>query len=441
VSEPEGQTPDVVVIGGGVAGLAAALAARDAGAAVTVVDAHAGASVLAGGAWDVATDVRAGPEDVFRPPRSLAQQLVARARSDPHHPYAVFGHALVEAVEAAHARVLDALGIYRPLDLRGTGVLVATDLGLCRRAATAQRAVLDLGPLRGETIAVAVLRAYRGCDAAFAAASLAEMADLADDDRRFGAVDVEFFRRREDALLHPHELAALCDAPDGRARLRETLRRAVTGRGYAAVLVPPMLGIAYDTHAAELSEALGLQVGESVAALAGPQGLRLRRRIDAALAEAGVARLRVRVRGVETGPGGPRVVPETGEVLRPRAVVLATGKHVAGGVVVAGGEPREPLTGLPLYLDGRPLPLASSARGRDPVVFYGDDPFVGGPGFRVGIGFDTSFRALDASGKPHAARIYACGAVLAGTDPGRDGTGLGLCATTGWAAGRAAASG
>jgi anaerobic glycerol-3-phosphate dehydrogenase len=439
VSRTGSDAPDVVVIGAGVAGLSAALAARDAGAAVTVVDAHAGASALTGGAWDVATDVHAGPEDVFRPPRSLAQELVARARRDPHHPYALFGAGLLEAVEAAHARVLPALGIYRPLDLRGTGVLVATDLGLCRRAATAQHAVLDLGPLRGETIAVAVLRAYRGCDAAFAAASLADLADLADDDRRFGAVDVEFFRRREDALLHPHELAALCDGADGRGRLVETLRRAVAGAAYAGILVPPMLGITNDSHPVELREALGVPVGESVAALAGPQGLRLRRRVEAALAEAGVTRRRARVRRVEARPGGLAVRFEEGESLRPRAVVLATGKLVAGGVAAEGPDLVEPLAGLPLYLDGRPLPLPSSARGRDPVVFYGDDPFVGGPGFRVGIGVDTSFRALGPGGEPHAAGLFACGAVLSGTDPSRDGTGLGLCATTGWAAGRAAA--
>ena len=270
---------DVLVIGAGVAGLAAALAARDGGASVLVLDAHAGASALAGGAWDVATDVNASPEDVFRPARSLEQALIAKSREDAAHPYAKLGMNVVDAVRAAHERVLPALAIYRPIDLRSTGVLLATDLGLPRRAATAQHAVLALDSARGGAIAVAVLRGYRYTDSAFLAASLADVADIADDDRRFGALELEFFRRREDALLHPHEIAAIADGEEGRARLVQTLTRAVAGAQHDAVLLPPVLGLRSDDITAELFAKLGVPVGEVVAPLAGPQGLRLVRRL------------------------------------------------------------------------------------------------------------------------------------------------------------------
>lgn len=431
---------DVLVIGAGVAGLAAALSARDAGANVLVLDAHAGASALAGGAWDVATDVGAAPRDVFRPPRSLEQALVARAREDLHHPYAMLGMDVVDAVRDAHARVLGALAIYRPLDLRSTGVLLATDLGLPRRAATAQQAVLALDGARGGAIAVGVLRGYRYTDCAFLAASLADLADLADDDRRFGALELEFFRRREDALLHPHELAALADTVDGRARLTQTLTRAVAGAQHDAVLLPPVLGLRTDDLAAELLAKLGVPVGEFVAPLAGPQGLRLVRRIDAALRESACERRSARVRAIVPRAEGTTVVLEDGEELRAKAIVLATGKHTSGGLVMRGGELREPLADLPVWVDGRLLALASSSAGRDPARLFGENPFVGGPGFRAGVAFDERFRALDRAGRACAADLLVCGGLLAGHDPARDGTGLGCAATTGWLAGRHAAA-
>jgi glycerol-3-phosphate dehydrogenase subunit B len=431
---------DVLVIGAGVAGLAAALAARDAGARVTVLDAHAGASVLAGGAWDVASAVGGSPEDVFRPARSLEQALIAKAREDVHHPYAKLGMDVVQAVREAHERVLPALAIYRPLDLRGTGVLVATDLGLPRRAATAQHAVLTLDAARGGAIAVAVLRGYRYTDAAFVAASLTEVADLADDDRRFGALELEFFRRQQDALLHPHEIAAIADTDDGRARLSQTLQRAIAGAKHDAVLLPPVLGLRNDEVASELRAAIGVAIGELVAPLAGPQGLRLGRRLDAALRESGCERRSAHVRAVVPRAEGTLVVLDDGEELRGKSIVLATGKHTSGGLVMRGGELRESLADLPIWVDGRLLALASSSGGRDSSVLFGDNPFVGGPASRAGVAFDERFRAMGRDGRARASDLLVCGALLAGYDPARDGTGLGCAATTGWLAGRHAAT-
>jgi glycerol-3-phosphate dehydrogenase subunit B len=430
---------DVLVIGAGVAGLAAALGARDAGARVTVLDAHVGASALAGGAWDVASDPSASPEDVFRPARTLAEALVARARDDAHHPYAKLGAGLVEAVRASHARVLEALAIYRPLDLDGRGVLLATDLGLPRRAATAQHAILDFGVLQQGCISVGVFPGPRAGESAFVAASLADLAAHVGDARRFEALPVTPASAPGDTLPHPHERAAFADTEAGLTRLIDALERALAGRSDDAVLLPAMLGLVRDDLAATLRTHLGRPVGEVVAPLAGPQGLRLTRRIDAALREAGCTRRAARVRAVESRAQGSTVVLEDGETLRGKAVILATGKHVSGGLVVRGGELVEPLAGLPVVVDGRVLPLASSSAGRDVAGLFGTSPFRASPASRAGIATDDAHRALDRDGRPRAPDLYACGALLAGHDPAHDGTGLGCATATGWLAGRSAA--
>ena len=434
------ERPDVIVIGAGVAGVAAALSARREGASVLVVDGHAGASALGSGAWDVATDPDATLDDIFSPRRTIAQEIARVRRDHPHHPYAALGEQARELVAAAHELVLTALGIFAPLDLDGHGALVVTDVGLVRRAATAQRPVLYLAAHTRATVAVGVLRGYRAVDGAFVAASLADLADQAGDERRFTSIDVEFFRRRDDAVLHPHEVAAIADAADGRERLVASLSRAVAGMGFAAVLLPPVLGLLEDGVAADVSAQLDARVGELVTPLAGPQSLRLLRRIDAALEGAGCERLRASVARIVPDRSGTRVeIADGGKVISAGAVVVATGKHVGGGLGVRRGEVRETLASLPIYSDGLPMALASSESGRDPVVLFGKSPFASGPGFRCGVGYDEELRALGDSGDAASPDLFVAGALLDGFDPGRDGTGAGCAATTGFVAGLNAA--
>jgi len=432
--------PDVIVVGSGIAGLAAALAARRDGASVLVVDGHAGASALGTGAWDIATDPDATLDDIFAPRRTIAQEIARVRRDHPHHPYATLGEQARALVGAAHELVLPALGGLAPLDLDSHGALVVTDVGLVRRAATAQRCVLDLAAHPRATIAVGVLRGYRSVDGEFLAASLADLADQAGDERRFTSVAVEFFRRRDDAVLHPHEVAAITDAADGRDRLVASLSRALAGMGFSAVLLPPVLGLLDDGVADDVSRQLETRVGELVTPLAGPQSLRLVRRIDASLEAAGCERRRAMVTRIVPGSSGTLVeLEEGGPALRAGAVVLATGKHVGGGLAVRRGEVREALASLPIYSDGLKMPLSSAESGRDPVVLFGASPFASAPGFRCGVGYDAELRALGETGGAAAPDLFVAGALLDGFDPARDGTGAGCAATTGYVAGRNAA--
>ncbi|MDQ3037508.1 MAG: hypothetical protein M3Y87_34255, partial [Myxococcota bacterium] len=153
----------------------------------------------------------------------------------------------------------------------------------------------------------------------------------------------------------------------------------------------------------------------------------------------GIERRPSRAERVRIDDEGVCVALADGETLRPGALVLATGKHVGGGIAVEHGEPRETLAGLPIWSEGAPLPLASSGRGRDPRALFGDDPFSPGAGFAMGVGWDELLRPLDAHGSVASRALFACGALLDGASSS-DGTGLGVAATTGWLAGRNAAA-
>ena len=433
--------PDVLVVGAGVAGFAAALSARRAGATVEVLSAHAGATSLSGGAWDVCSDLYASTDEIIRPLRTIAEEVETLVYEDPHHPYARLDAKATAVIDAAHALVLAALSIYRPLDLNSRGVLVATDLGLLRRTATAQDAVLDLasaGTL--DTTAVLSLRGDRNTDARFLSASWTELMSIAQQSRNFAPLHIDFFNRKDDALLHPHEIAAIGDSEDGGARIAELIANAVRAETFGSVVMPPLLGYKRDDVRARMEKLVGLPLGEWVQPLAGPQGLRLARRIDEVLVAEGCARVDHEVKRVEPRTNGTLVHLVNGTTKQAGAVVLCTGKHLGGGLAMRGGELVESLSALPVYLDGRLQSLGSSADGRDPFLFFGNDPFAGGPGFRAGVGYDPTMRARDRRGEVAAPDLFVAGALLDGVEPSRDGTGLGCCATTGFVAGRNAAT-
>jgi glycerol-3-phosphate dehydrogenase subunit B len=419
-------TPDVVVIGGGVAGLAAALGARAEGARVTVLDGRPGASSLAGGAWDVGLPPIA-PSAALRESRSTLALLEERLRARPHHPLASHVADLETLAKTAHAAVLDALGIYAPLDLARPPALVATDVGLVRSVATAQRAVLDLAQLPKGRIAVATFPSARAHDGAFVAASLGELASSAGDDRRFCAVEVEMLRRGRDVWLHPHEAGALFDDDRARDRLVRALARALGGMGFDAVLLPPLLGEHDDTAWSRVRTALAMPIGEWASSLAGPQSARLVRALARAFARSKASYERSPVVRVSD-----HSVTTERTTHRAGALVLAAGRHLAGGLVFRRDAAIEPLFELPGYAGGKPL--ASS----DTSALFGDSPFED-DGFRVGVGVDHALRPLDASGKARSSTLFAAGSILADVPIVGDGGGLGIATMTGWLAGRNAA--
>ena len=426
-----------MIVGAGIAGLAAALAARKEGAHVTVIEAHPGATTLAGGAWDLGHRGR-GSIDTLTERRSVLRLLDELVRRDKMHPLALVGGDLEGLATEAHALVLDALAIYAPLELDRPPSLVATDVGLLRRAATAQRAVLDLDMLPEGRIAVANFPAAREHDGAFAAASLSELVGDAGDRRRFCAVEVEMLRRGRDVWLHPHEAGALFDDERARDRLVRALGRALGGAGFDAVLLPPLLGENTDTAWARVRESLNMPVGEWISSLAGPQSARLTRAIARAFTRASAAYFRARVRSGQADAHGASVETER-ETKKPGALVLATGGLFAGGLSFVNGEPREPLFGLPPYVDGKPLAVGSSRSGRDPLLFFGSDPFTPGEGFKAGVGIDDQLRPLDAHGRVVSPNLFAAGSVLSGIPIAGEGGGLGIAAMTGFVAGRNAA--
>jgi glycerol-3-phosphate dehydrogenase subunit B len=427
-------TADVLVIGGGMAGAMAALAARESAARVVLVRRAPGATALSSGAIGGAPDAWAAPGEPFvaRLDTMAAAHRIALSRAE--HPYAVLGpglDALEESLAFAATQLSELLAPLSPRPLH-----LATPYGAVMTAALAQRTMLaaDLAQVRG-TLAVVGFRGHLGFDARLVAGGLARYAPMGAPPA--APVELDLFMRGDLSLARPHELARALEAPGAAEEAGRLLRRALPP-GAAAALFPPVLGLSPASRVMErIAQAAGLPVAETLSDVPSVPGLRLQAALDARLLAAGVELLSGEL-VVEDGARPGDAVRAAGRELRARSWVLATGRFVGGGIV-RRGQLLEPLFGIPVQateagVSGVHLAAHSSA------TLTVRERRAAQPLLAAGVRIDRYLRPLASSGRPLHSLLFAAGAIIGGHEVAADGTGLGVAILTGYLAGRAAAA-
>ncbi len=363
----------VVVVGGGLAGTAAAWAAARAGAEVTLVSRGAGASALTSGAVD-----DAAWEQALEAPAALGADL--------------------EAFVAA-------LGVWEVGPARAC---VATSSGVLRATRGHDRAVLDLASLgRGKVLVPRVDRAGWDADAlarAFDAHPSAFALGL-----RFVAVDAPALLDADWAAASDIDVASHHDDAAALASLAARLRELPGLAAAAGVLLGPWLGAAASCASA-LVAALGKPAGEVVSPAGGPAGTRLEAACARLVASAGVSSVAGRAVRAEAG----RVTCADGSALEADAVVLAVGGLVGGGLALGAaaplgddGEPRYETRApfvltldapAPLRVGGRALVETSAAWGMAGEALAWSTARGGSWLERAGVALDASGRVEGAAG-------------------------------------------
>ncbi len=304
----------VLVIGAGIAGLAAAFRARRRGLETIVVGAGAGASALGGGAVD----------DVPWEERRRAMRVLG-------------GLMRVRALGPEVAAFSEALGVW---DLPAEGELaplVATVAGRLRPARGRDRGLLDLASLP-EGTRVLLPRAPRGGWDADGIARTLEAEPLSRRaGLRFVPVDIQVLRYADEARINDGDLAMRHDDPVRLAWLAERLREGLAKAGAGAVLLGSWLGV-NEARAAELSARVGVPVGEALVGVGSAAGLRFEAARDRLLASLRAEVVTDRVKALRTEGGRVTVTLLRGGPITVDAVVLASGGLVGGGIVYAPPE-------------------------------------------------------------------------------------------------------
>jgi glycerol-3-phosphate dehydrogenase subunit B len=369
----------VVVVGGGFAGYCAALAARRAGAEVTVVARAPGATALYAGAMEIVDDL----------------DLVLK--TEPHHPFTRLGLDSVRlateldaAIQVLHL-ALEKGGLKFAGAWRAQG-LYSDIHGLARPGNLVPATVAggELRALAGRRVAVVGVPQIGDYDAASTAQALKELHGI------------EAFA----------EDVSIPDLP-GSASLTDLYgRRAPSLKARAASLAyPPGF-----THLPDESF-------ELLAAPPSPHGWRLQQTI-------GLGNVNAEIDSFDS-EGGRIVAARAGDrAFRADAFVLASGHHIGGGIT-GGRKPIEPLLGLEIFHDGTP---ASAGGARLRHLEYLDASAE----MRSGLMTDKQLHPLNEEGDAPYPNLFAAGAVLGGYDYAGS-CGFGVPILTGWLAGTFAA--
>lgn len=414
---------DVLVLGDGMAGVAAALAAREKGATACVVSLGPGATALSSGAWDfgpIPGDVsleEAWESPFFRsalggalcPPELLAVRTAREA---------------VEAMRESLASECDIAASYdRPF-------LLPVSDGRWRRAYVAQslQALGDRSALSEKRVGVPFCPEWRwaGPDVARA---LGEAARRAGAKTELVPLPVAGAWHGPDAPLSHVGVRLAADVPAA-DRLFQAIARAAREAGVEALLFPPVFASA--SLARRATDATGMAVAECLAAGEPVAGLRLERALHAACDAKGISRFRALEVDLGTAGGSvaaahARLDPASVEVLRAKIFVLATGKLIGGGIALGYEEVRETVLGLPVFVERGMGPIRRRAEIPWPDRGWGEAQ----PWAKLGLKVDALWRPIGSDDRPIFDNVMACGTILGGIDLARHSVGLGFCALTG----------
>jgi glycerol-3-phosphate dehydrogenase subunit B len=368
----------VLVVGGGIAGYCAALAARRSGAEVTVVARAPGATALYAGAMEIVDDL----------------DSILQSR---HHPLArldIDAVGLATELDNAISILQLALG-KEGLKFEGSWRsrgLYADIHGLARPANVVPESVArgELGALTGKRVAVIGVPQVGDYDAASTAQALKELHGI-----EAFAEDI--------SIAELPQAAALTDlygrrAPSPRAR------------GAAIAYPPGFTNLPADGF-------------ELLASPPSPHGWRLQQAIS-------LGAVAAEVTSFETSRGRITAGRASTRTFRADTFVLATGRHIGGGLH-AGRVTSEPLLRLGVFYEGVP---ASSLGTRLHHLKYLDPAAQ----MRMGVMTDKRLHPLNEDGQVAYSNLYAAGAMLGGYDYAGP-CGFGVPILTGWLAGRFAA--
>ncbi len=398
---------DSIVIGGGLAGLVAALRLAQAGASVTLVTKGGSGLQLAQGTLDI---WGYNPTRVLRP-------LEAVAAAPAGHPYAGLG---ADAVGAALVWLRDELGSAVLTGDPAVNLHLPTAVGAIRPTALVPPSMAEGDVRGGRRYAVAGVRQLKDFQADLIAGNLTRSTAPDGGEVEAAASWIDLPARPGEADPSGLTYARALDDEVFADRFAGAVARAVGDAD--VVLVPAVLGVRRLDAWRQVADRVGRPVAEVALQPPSVPGLRLHEALLARVKAAGVRHvIGSRVTAFESAgdrltsvtmaaAGGPRRLPASD-------FVYAPGGFASGALSVdSRGTIAESLFGLPLTAT-------------DAASLAGPDYWAPHRLFEVGVTVDAAGRP-GRNGDASYANLYAAGDIIAGPERWREKTGDGLAVAT-----------
>lgn len=419
------RTTDIVVVGSGMAGLTAALAAATRKHKVRVISEGAGALAIAGGSLDVLGYDNTG--------KLVDNPWDGIGYLDENHPYSLVG---VENLKQAFSAITACLAsrglpIHHATDGDGNprNFAMPTIMGTLKPTFYFQNDIDPDLPAKAQKILVISVKGFRDCKPALIINQLRRYPAWADKDFQPFILPQPFNERGRS--LNALDLAHVADREEGGKWLLNEVKN--VGKGFDLALVPPFLGARPNSPIrAKFSESLGCPALELLSIPPGVGGLRIRHALVDHLREMGVEFYEnAKVKHGETKDGkccGIIVDAAGRDVLhKAHAYVVATGGIFNGGVLLEPGKASEAIFGID-------IPVPENVEDWSEAEIFGQHLVT-----RLGLRVDNKLRACARDGGPILDNVHFAGRTLGGYDYASEKSGFGVAAATGWHAGNCAA--
>ncbi|MEE4408968.1 MULTISPECIES: glycerol-3-phosphate dehydrogenase subunit GlpB [unclassified Serratia (in: enterobacteria)] len=401
---------DVVVIGGGLAGMACAIGLAEQGKRCAVVSAGQSALYFSSGSLDLLAQLPDGT-----PVGAPLITLPELTRQAPQHPYSLIGAGRVAQLSDEAAQLLQRCG----LNLQGSNErnhLRVTPLGT-RRATWLSPQAIPVTPLVGElpweSVAVIGIEGFLDFQPQLAADSLMQTLGVRTGVGWLHLPALDRLRNNP-SEFRAVNIARVLDLPENLKPMADELRRLAGDAG--AIFLPACLGLEEDAPLVALQAAVGKPVRLLPTLPPSVLGMRLHQALHRRLQQLGGVFMpgdSVQRADIDAGRVTGLYTRNHGDIpLQAQHVVLASGSFFSNGLVADFDGVREPVFGLD---------VASRTERAD---WSRSDLFAPQPYLQFGVRTDGRLRALRHG--EALTNLYAIGAVTGGYDPLRQGCGAGV---------------
>jgi len=375
------KTFDVIIIGGGLAGLMAAATAAYRGQRVALITYGSGSLPLASGAIDFGS----------------FENLPA------HHPYKKIGLKNIDAAAKFFCDVAASDNL--PYNGRlSAQIPIVTAVGTLKYSALVPESMDATNLFNKKKIYVASIKGLKD----FYAAMLVDNLKKYFTDKIFEIVEIDL------NLLGGRDITCMDAAQilTGNEQILADGLKNLNTTEDDAIIIPPILGLEGNTSRAEVTSQCRAEIFETTCLPPSPPGIRLQRAFIKYLQKSGVKIFESSkvVRGVIDGKKITGVVVENAvreKIFPARKVILATGGFYSGGLTMREFDnPREPIFDLPVF-------FPTGAENWSNTNLFSDKP----QGFSMtGIFTDENLNPIDENGAVLYENLHVVGANLGGAD-------------------------
>ncbi|MFX1416036.1 MAG: anaerobic glycerol-3-phosphate dehydrogenase subunit GlpB [Promethearchaeota archaeon] len=445
---------DVLVIGGGMAGLVAGIRSQESGAETTLIRKGQSATSYSSGAIDVSGYLPGGSQQLL----SAREGIEAITSLYPLHPYGILGFGSADnddisglAIERVtqsvewlmkHLKSTPAQ-LYGGVDSNLEGI---TLLGTKKPTAMLQQTLWP-GAFAVDDDGIMLFLGIKGAqelNPKIASKTFLEnQARIAEPPHKVANALVDIAPFGHTHNLSTTNIARFLDREENMIAFVKQVKNKAEQFGATYVALPSILGLEENLrNQSALEEATDAKAFELLSFPPSVPGFRLQKSLESVFVETGGHLLigheaepcnieGSRITEVSARSPGRRVRIST------KSVVLATGKYIGGGIAADVEGLRENVFDLMTVTEG----FRESGRTRPQrltnVVSLSPESH---PLFGCGLSVDHFLRPVNPDGHVAAENLFAAGSILAGYNYAMEKSGLGVALATGYYAGEAAAS-